>query len=211
MYLSKIVLDIRHPSVRQALWDVNDLHRNLMSGFEMDSETTTARARKQVLFRLCTRRDEAYLLVTSGEKPDAQALARRGFYVDEARTRDVSALKQVFLPGKLLQFELLASPCKKQSGSGKNSRRLFLDTPGLREEWLKRKGAQGGFQVVHVAEMGGRVDICGRRGEMEIKNSAVLFSGLLRVEDQDAFWQSYAGGIGPGKAYGLGMLTLARA
>ena len=44
---------------------------------------------------------------------------------------------------------------------------------------------------------------------MGVKNSGILFSGVLRITDSDAFWQSYILGIGPGKAYGLGMLNVA--
>ena len=208
MYLSKIVLDIRHPSVRQALRDVNDMHRNLMSGFSMGTGRKTPRADMQVLFRVIERRDQIYLLVSSEEKPDVIALAARGFYTDDTMIRDVSALRGVFVPGKVLRFELLASPCRKAGGEG-NSKRFFLETPDERLAWLRRKGAQGGFEVLYADEQSRRIDICGRRGDAEVKNSAVLFSGMLRIADGDAFWQSYAHGIGPGKAYGPGMLNVA--
>lgn len=211
MYLSKIILDVRHPSVRQALRDANDLHRNLMAGFDMDPEARTPRADRRVLFRLVARRDELVLLVTSAERPDVRALAARGFNTGDALIRDISALRDAFVPGRQLRFELLASPCKKQAGEGENSRRRFLETAEERAAWLARKGEQGGFQLVQAGEIGGRVDILGRRGGAEVKNSGVLFSGLLRVTDQEAFWKSYTEGVGPGKAYGLGMLTVARA
>lgn len=210
MYLSRIELDIRHPSVRQALRDVNDLHRNLMSGFGMDLSSFMARAEKQVLFRLIARRDALYLLVTSAEKPDVQALKARGFYTDEMKIRDVSGLKAVLIPGKLLRFELLASPCKKVGGEGKNSRRFFLEHSEERAEWLERKGQRGGFRIIRLEEIGNRTDIYGHRQGAEVKNSAMFFSGILCITDQEAFWQSYTKGIGPGKAYGLGMLTLGR-
>lgn len=211
MYLSKIDLDIRHPSVRQALRDVNDLHRNLMSGFGMTTSGNMARAEKDILFRLYTRRDAIYLLVTSAEKPDAKALEKRGFYTDETRIRDISKLKELLISGRSLRFELLASPCKKVRGEGENSRRFFLEHPEERAEWLNRRGQQGGFQIIRLEELGNRIDIYGHRQGVEIKNSAVLFCGILCISDQENFWQSYTRGIGPGKAYGLGMLSLGRA
>ena len=97
---------------------------------------------------------------------------------------------------------------RKAGGEG-NSKRFFLETPEERLAWLRRKGEQGGFDVLYADEMGGRIDIRGRRGDAEVKNSAVLFSGMLKIVDGDAFWQSYARGVGPGKAYGLGMLNVA--
>lgn len=211
MYLSKIILDVRHPSARQALRDVNDMHRNLMAGFDIPAAQGAPRAENHVLYRLFSNREQVYLLVSSAVRPDPRALSARGYHTEDAMIRDVSALEGVLVNGKRLRFELLASPCKKVDAGGKNSRREFLKTPEERMAWLCRKGEQGGFQVLVADEISGRVDVCGRRGAMPIKNSAVLFSGTLRVTDQQTFWQSYVNGIGPGKAYGMGMLNLANA
>lgn len=211
MYLSKIILDIRHPSVRQALRDANDMHRNLMSGFDIQSGDGTARANGQVLYRLFSKRDQIYLLVSSREKPDPKKLAVRGFYTDTTLIRDVSPLKKTFKMGMCFRFEVLVSPCKKEGGEQKNSKRIYLNTPEARIEWLSRKAKQGGFEILYADEMGKRVDVQGRRGNMMVKNSGVVFSGMLRITDADAFWESYTRGIGPGKAYGMGMLNLSKA
>lgn len=211
MYLSKIILNVRHPSVRQALRDVNDMHRNLMAGFDTQLNPSTARADCMLLYRLFSRRDCVYLLVSSREKPDAKKLAERGFDLNESMIRDVSALREKLTAGRCLRFELLASPCKKVGGEAKNSRRVFLDDSEQRMAWLRRKGEQGGFELLWAEETGSRVDATGRRGDMRLQNSGVLFTGLLRITDAAAFWQSYTRGIGPGKAYGMGMLNLSRA
>ena len=127
MYLSKIVLDIAHPSVRQALRDVNDMHRNLMAGFLMDADAETPRAGMNILYRLVEKRDGICLLVSSAEMPDAAALAKRGFHTDETMMKDIAGLYRIFSPDMMLRFELLASPCIKRSGEG-NSRREYLKT-----------------------------------------------------------------------------------
>ena len=209
--LSKVMLDIRHPSVRQALRDANDMHRNLMAGFSMDETRRTPRAEQQILYRLFTGRDQIYLLVSSVERPDASALAKRGFYTDESLMRDISALKDTFRLNHCLKFEIFASPCKKVGCEGKNSRRVFLDSENDRVDWLRRKGTDGGFSVLQVEELSKRIDVFARRGAESIKNSGVVFAGILRVADADLFWKSLANGIGPGKAYGLGMLNVANA
>ena len=207
MYLSKIILDLRHPSVRQALRDVNDMHRNLMAGFA-NADSETPRADMQVLYRVIERRDQIYLLVSSDEKPNAAALSARGFRTDDSMMRDISSLRGVFAAGKVLRFELLASPCRKIGGDG-NGRRDFLAEAEERAAWLRRKGEAGGFEVLFADEISGRIDLRGHRGGSEVKNSAVLFSGMLKITDADAFWKSYTQGIGPGKAYGLGMMNVA--
>ena len=208
MYLSKIILDLRHPSVRQALRDVNDMHRNIMAGFPVRNGNQAARSEMRVLYRLFSGREQMYLLVSSDAKPDPAALAARGFYTDDVLIRDVTPLREVFQAGRCLRFELFASPCCKVSGEGRNSRRVFLENREARAEWLTRKGENGGFRVLGLEELGGRVDIVGRRDSMTVRNSAVLFGGVLCVTDADAFWRSFSEGIGPGKAYGMGMLNV---
>jgi CRISPR system Cascade subunit CasE len=84
-------------------------------------------------------------------------------------------------------------------------------------EWLIRKGAQHGFQVADVQsrpdpltgdmQMGVK-----RRNEDECKlaHKAIVFEGVLRVSDADAFRQALVDGVGSGKAYGFGLLSLSR-
>ena len=210
MFLSKIELDIRHPSVRQALRDVNDMHRNLMAGFPDRDDLSGTRASLGVLYRLVSNRNEACLLVLSETEPDTSKLAQRGLMVVPTAVRDISLLKDRLVKGMCLRFELLASPCKKVKGSDGNSRRHYLETEQERAGWLRRKAEEYGFELLSLVEISGRIDMVGRREGNVIKNSGILFAGVLRITDADRFWQGYTHGIGPGKAYGLGMLSIAR-
>jgi hypothetical protein len=64
-----------------------------------------------------------------------------------------------------------------------------------------------------------RVNVCaegkqkGRKREAAGGHStthlAVLFEGLLRVTDKDAFLETLTHGIGPAKAFGFGLLSVA--
>jgi CRISPR system Cascade subunit CasE len=46
---------------------------------------------------------------------------------------------------------------------------------------------------------------------MTLTHQAVLYVGALAVRDNTAFLQAYKKGIGSGKAFGFGLLSLARA
>ena len=209
MYLSRIVLDLRHPSVRQALHDCNDMHRNLMQGFAGVQEAVCARNSASVLYRLIEKREEVSLLVSSDIAPDRRILTQRGYLLSPDSPKDVSALESVFTVGRELRFELQASPCKKIAGDAKNSRRVYLREEKQRMEWLIRKADQCGFDVLEALEGGKPASINGMKGGMRIHFDAVQFTGALRIKNSECFWQAYRTGIGPGKAYGLGMLTVA--
>lgn len=210
MYLSRIVLDLRHPSVRQALRDCNDMHRNLMQGFPSVQVESLARDSANVLYRLVERREEVSLLVTSEAIPCRDALAARGYRLSADSPKDLSALEQVFTEGMVLRFELVTSPCKKLAGNQKNSRRVYLQTPEERMQWLMRKAEQNGFEILEASEYSHSISIDGTKQAMRIHYEAVRFVGILKILDTKCFWQAYCAGIGPGKSYGLGMLTVAR-
>ena len=211
MYLSRIILDLHHPSVRQALRDCNDMHRNLMQAFPEHQVNVCARRQGGILYRLVDRRSDVSLLLISESFPDRQALAAQGFMLSSNSPKDISALQQVFSNGRILRFELLASPCKKQAGDGKNSRRVFLRTEQERAQWLVRKADQSGFEVLEVSEHSNSLSVDGNKGDMHIHFEAIRFDGVLKIVDADRFWKAYCEGIGPGKSYGLGMLSVARA
>jgi len=210
MYLSRIALDVGHPSVRQALNNCHDMHRNLMCAFPMPDNLDQARKDMGLLYKLVIRREEIHLLVMSTERPDEAILNRNGGRLEDNSPKDISALRGKFRSGMELRFELLAAPCKKVGGDGKNSRRVFLKTEEERRDWLERQGLKYGFEICSVQEDAQREAVAGNKRDMAIHYDAVRFSGTLRVTDPERFWQGYSQGIGPGKAYGLGMLTVAR-
>lgn len=210
MYLSRIQLDLHHPGVRRALRDCNELHRDLMSAFPQTQTAEAARRTENMLFRLIEGKREIALLMSSDSAPDAESLRRRGYHLLPGAVKDVSALQDAFREGMLLRFELLASPCVKRCSEQKNSRREFLRTGAERAKWLERQGEAHGFRIRNMEESALRVSLDGTKNGMRIHYDAVRMTGVLEIADARAFWQAYRQGIGPGKAYGLGMLTVAR-
>src|SRR5690606_4567777 len=89
--------------------------------------------------------------------------------------------------------------------------------------WLERKALAHGFRTLRSrassgvpnarALSGARVTGC----RPDVSNperrtmtfGSVLFEGVLRVTDKALFRQALERGIGPGKAYGFGLLTIA--
>ena len=110
-------------------------------------------------------------------------------------------------PGWQAGFDLLACPSKKIRREGTNSARIFLRTPEERTVWLRRQGEKYGFLIRSVHEIS-ETQVCGKKETGRIRLHAVHFSGLLEVTDVKTFQAAYARGIGPEKAYGLGMLLL---
>jgi len=199
MYLSKLSFDVRHPSVIQALKNPQDMHRNLMRAFEAQG---ASRKEAKLLYRLDVPR--AALLVSSQALP---AWERVPGYCCEG-IKEIEALKKAFIRGRCLNFELLAIPAKKVKREGRHSHRVFLRGKEERADWLKRQGVKYGFELVCPPAQSPSCQIDGAKDGMNICYTAVCFSGTLRITDPEAFWHAYTEGVGAGKAYGLGMLSV---
>lgn len=112
-----------------------------------------------------------------------------------------------FHPGLALGFDLLAYPCKKVDVGRANSVRAFLTTSQERRAWLVRQGEKNGF-ALRVLREDEPADMRGKRRTGLVQIRAVRFSGVLEITDAERFRDGYLRGVGPEKAYGLGMLML---
>jgi CRISPR system Cascade subunit CasE len=91
-------------------------------------------------------------------------------------------------------------------------------------EWFARKGAQKGFELrgcdlLHLGWVGGHrprnersreTQAEGGNPASQMKFRAALLEGMLTVIDAPWFAQAVASGIGSAKAFGFGLLSLAR-
>lgn len=140
--------------------------------------------------------------------------------------------------GKVLRFRLRANPTKRIGKAIKGDADLKGKRVGLlREEqqidWLVRKGIErekgksGGFEIlmrniegdnrganpvpcIEVYCENKKRDRTKKDGRsIQTTHLAVSFEGLLRITDADAFRETLARGIGSGKAFGFGLLSVA--
>lgn len=209
LYLSRLALNLRSDAVRRDLRDVQQLHRTVMSQFD---ENAGNRAAQQVLFRLDLGRDAApRLLIQSGQAP-RWALDKH-YALHPPETKDVEAALAAIARGQRLRFRLRANPTKRPPDPERpNAPRLPLTSWNDRVSWLRRKLADAGARLAE-----GNLDVVsqprdtGRANVHSVTIWPVLFEGLLTVEDPDSLRQAIVAGIGPARAYGNGLLSVASA
>lgn len=204
MLMTCVEMDRLHPSARQALTDCCDMHRNVMRLFA-SSDDRISRTEEQILYRVVTQHNAIYLYITSKSAPDLRKAS--WLKTEHYRQRDLQRLLEWFSEGQLFSFDLLCHPSKKQKQPDHNSTRVFLRTAEERAAWLKRQGDRYGFRVVSLQEEE-PYDMYGKRATGTMKLRVVRMTGQLLVENVALFTQAYQSGIGPEKAYGLGMLLL---
>ena len=204
MYMTCVAIDRHNPSARQALADCCDMHKNIMRLYS-SSENSVARCAGKILYRIVEQQNEIMLYLTSTHLPDMRQTAWIKSHT--VRQCDLQPLVNRFAPGQSFSFDLLTHPSKKDMRTGANSHRVFLRTARERADWLQRQGEKGGFRVVSLQE-GAPFDLRGKRPTGNICLRAVRMMGRLEITDTARFAQAYQSGIGPEKAYGMGMLLL---
>lgn len=229
MFLSRLVPDVRSREARRDLADIVDLHRTLMRAFPQTAETS-ARSAFDLLFRVEGDGARPCVLVQSAVRPDWTLLSD-GWLLDELQEPGNGAVIELVrawstvTSGQELRFRLVANPSRKvkPTDTGKrHSARVPLRSDEDRIAWLARKGRQNGFDLVAVNDdpdvPDTRVTPTGTRighkredgGAHAVTFDTCCFDGRLRVTDLDRFLTGLRKGIGPEKAYGCGLLSIAR-
>jgi CRISPR system Cascade subunit CasE len=229
MFLSKLVLNLRNPKARSDLARPYEMHRTLMNGYPY----SRVENRCDLLFRIePSRTGPPIVLVQTRDDPEWCQLS--GGYLlaaPESKPFELSVTT-----GQRLRFRLRANPTKRVAS--KNERlgkdmagsRIGLATEADQIRWLLRKADAGGFRVpgnwvsaqhpetnepIELPNF--RVDVIpeGRDRNGKPGNAgeflAVRFDGVLMVTDADLFRTTVAGGVGSGKAFGFGLLSVAPA
>ncbi|MCG3144753.1 MAG: CRISPR-associated endoribonuclease Cse3 [Gammaproteobacteria bacterium] len=235
MYLSRLALNPRSRAVRNDLSDCRNLHRTILSAFPQANKAQGgARAEFGVLFRADTdpRSGRITLLVQSNAEPDWSRLPN-DYLLDDFGELDNPAVKRIdekygaLGEGARLRFRLRANPTKRlpllienRAGQERGKRvEIFGEEEQL--DWLRRKGEQHGFRLLAArvnpnvvnarANPEGKVIGWRERSQPPMKFGSALFEGELEITDAEVFKRTLAEGIGSGKAYGFGLLSVASA
>lgn len=224
MYLSRLTLNPRSAQVRSELARPYEMHRTLSRAFE-HGPFEVSRAKDEssgVLFRVDEnpRDNSISVLVQSKITPDWSRLSDHKDLREQPYLLRPAESKSVNLhltTGQLLSFRLRANPTKRLSKSAGDDegKRVGIYDEEKQIEWLKRKAEAGGFRVVR-AQISRDETITGEVHRDEktthaVKLLAVQFDGVLQVVEPDKVQQTIESGIGSGKGFGCGLLSLAPA
>lgn len=121
------------------------------------------------------------------------------------RIRPTNSKPPAYEAGNLLGFTLTA--CVEFKSGGKHRYLPLSDWQG-RREWLEKKAAKHGFEIlgVHVSPKMRNIEAHDGR---TFRIDATEFVGLLRVIDSELFGNCLVSGVGKvGKAFGLNLLIV---
>jgi len=233
MYLSKLVLNPRNNKVRKDVANCQQFHRTIMSAFP-SIEEKEARQKMEILFRLESNyknNGQYTALVQSHVVPDWSKLPDR-YLLEKGQTKHLDDEFLGISEGDIFAFRIRVNPTKKvgtalisdiKAGNPKkNGRREPLRNYDERIDWLLRKAENSGFELL-TTQLSDSFDLFENdEGYISVGDkikdgvyckmtfSSVVFEGRLKVVNRVLFLEALKNGIGSGKAYGFGLLSIAK-
>lgn len=191
MYLSRVELDPTRRSTMAALAAPQKLHGAVESAFTGE--------RRRRLWRLDRLGERLYLLLLSEDVPELSGVVEQFGTGAAAETRSYDPLLQRVEPGSSWQFRLTANPtkcCKDPKAPAERGTVAAHCSTKYQKQWLLDRAAKHGFAL--------------REEEFTVTLLAVTYEGILQVTDPEQFRALLCQGMGRGKAYGLGLMTVMR-
>lgn len=200
MFLTQLRLDPRSAQARRDLGDAYEMHRTLTRVFASERDTPPSR----FLWRAepTSAWSDPVVLVQSSVPGNWTVLSELSGYLKH------EAVSKVFLDnppqvGNRYRFRLYANPTVLR-----DKKRIALVGEEEQLAWLQRQGVRSGFELEAALVMGSEM-LRSRKTDAHISLLKVYFEGRLKVSDSSLLLQALQAGIGRGKAFGCGLLSLA--
>ncbi|MET9796262.1 type I-E CRISPR-associated protein Cas6/Cse3/CasE [Nocardiopsis alba] len=208
-WITQIQPALRSREARRDLGSAVGMHHRLMSLFP-DGAGQNARQTFGVLFRVEDTPRGPQILLQSNTEPE---LSRLPMHYGANQTKELSPLLDALEAGRYVRYRIAANAVRRPGHTTKAKNDVNSVVPLLGKEaeewWIRQAEASGltihrlGSQTLDAAR-GER-----KEGQHKIRHARTLFEGTARITDACLLRERTITGIGRGKAYGCGLLSLA--
>lgn len=200
-WLVRIAPDLRQRDAYRDFRDIVGIHRRVMT-LVPDGLGENPRQQARVLFRLEQSRTGPVILAQTGVAPNIERLPKGYGAVD---TRDIGPLLKALERGMRVRYRLAANVSKRVAKGDRAGKIVPLFGAAV-EEWWQRKAETHGLRLeqLHVTAEPPAVGHA-----KPIRHAITRFDGTALVHDPDQVREAVLTGIGRGKAFGCGLLSLA--
>ncbi|MFJ9446386.1 type I-E CRISPR-associated protein Cas6/Cse3/CasE [Kitasatospora sp. NPDC101235] len=209
-YLTRLTLGTRNRAAYLDLYDRTHLHHRLQT-LTPDPHTTQTR----LLYRLEAHPDAPLLLVQTPQPPDPARLPAG--YAASIETRPLGELLDWIAPGRALRYRIDANPSHHENppdhpaGAPRPHNYTPRHASNAEEAlaWWHRQAERAGLTLTTTLDTRQDAVFASRKGAADLRLPTVRFEGTATVTDPDALRTAITRGIGQGKAFGLGLLSIA--
>lgn len=156
------------------------------------------------------------ILVQSAMKPDWDYAFKNAGYLLAAPMEIKQFDPLFFIKEQHLRFRLTTNPTRKidtksgPDGCRRHGKRVPVPTEQL-FEWLAKRAESAGFSIKKDTTViqPGYIYFKQKRDDKGQRLRSVRYDGILTITDPARFKETIIRGIGPGKAFGFGLLSVA--
>lgn len=209
---TRVLLNPRTKGGAKLLTNPQAMHAAVRAAFPPDLDESSGR----VLWRVDNHGHEHALYIVGPEKPTTRHIVEQaGWETRPGESADYSRLLGSLMKGQRWRFELVANPTYSEPTPGKRGKVKAHVSVTHQLEWLDKKAVSAGFAVdpgeVAVTERTTEHFYRGsQRSGRPVRIAKARFAGTLEVTDAEALRRTLVDGIGRARAYGCGLLTLAK-
>lgn len=223
-FLSRVEINPARRGARRLLASPQAMHAAVLAAFPPSAHQESGEEGR-VLWRLDQGKNSNMVYVVSPNLPDFTHLVEQAGWphTTQWESREYDPLLDRIQMGQFYGFRLTANPTRAsldKAGPGEKSRGKVFGhvTASQQLQWLLDRQERLGCTLVGDQETENspvNVQLVGRRRIAFMRSGArvtldqATFQGVLRVADPQALRNVLVYGIGRGKAYGCGLLTLA--
>ncbi|MEU9059181.1 type I-E CRISPR-associated protein Cas6/Cse3/CasE [Streptomyces sp. NPDC048430] len=207
--IARIRLNPHSRDVQRDLRDATEMHRTVMR-MVPDGLGDSPRSQAGMLYRIEETDTTSTLLVQANRLDPARLPAGYG----QADIKSLTPMFTALRKGLAVRYRIVLNPAKRErltlEAKGKRGRIMPLAGADADQWWLRR-AADSGLQV-HVLMPTNMPPIRPRTQNSDgMRHSLIRYDGTATVTDPDALHDAVLAGIGRGKPYGAGLLSLAPA
>lgn len=214
-YLTRIELNPVRRGYRYLVASPNRLHAAVEASFPRSGSSAG-----RCLWRLDESPKGCFLFVQSALEPDFTHLVEQAGWPlrPDWTTRPLAPLLDALEVGQRWRFRFAANPVRSgRPADGAPTKRFGHVSASQQMQWFLQRGPAWGFAVPTGAA--GQPDaVIVSRGVRQFRRSTgdpvtvnvAVFEGLLEVTDAELLCSKLVAGMGHSKAYGCGLMTLAR-
>ncbi|MER6694784.1 type I-E CRISPR-associated protein Cas6/Cse3/CasE [Streptomyces minutiscleroticus] len=207
--LARIRLNPHSREVQRDLRDATQMHRTVMR-MVPDHLGTSPRLKAGLLYRLEETDTTSTLLVQAAQLDAARLPAGYG----HAQTKSLAPMFTALRKGLAVRYRVVLNPAKRErlplEQKGKHGRIIPLSGADA-DQWWQRRAEAAGLHL-HVLTPTNLNPVRPRgKDASPMRHSLMRYDGTATVTDPTALTETLLTGIGRGKAYGAGLLSLAPA
>lgn len=208
IWLTRITLNPRAHAVRTDLANAVGLHQRMMA-LMPDDLGDQARQRAGLLYRIEENHTGQHLLIQSQFEPDTSKLPAQ---YGTTATRRLDPLLERLDTNLTIHYRIAANTSKRAGRTSPHPGRIVALRGAAADQWWTQRAERCGLRL-HTLTSTSMADIRGKHKNTgpadRIHHTITRFDGSATVTDPTALRQAIRDGIGRGKSYGCGLLSVA--